>query len=413
MAGDTKMRKKEIIVIGGGASGMIAAMGASSKESKVLLLEQKDRVGKKLLSTGNGKCNLTNSYQGKECYRGRHPEFAFEVFRQFSYEDTIAFFSKLGIYIKNKNQGIYPFSEQASAVVDVLRMGLSEHGVRVHTGQKVLFIEKKKRFIVQTEKERWEGDGVIIASGGKAAPMTGSDGWGYELAKNFGHHIIQPLPALTQLVSKERFLKGLAGVRCEAVITLYLDGKEEAKERGELQLVDYGLSGIPIFQLSRFAARGIYEKKKALAAIQFLPDMKEEEGRELMTERIRLHPKRRGEELFTGLFHKKLSSCLLKRAGIKGDSLCGEWKKEEVLRLVELIFHFPVSIERVNTFEKAQVTMGGVDTRELKETLESKKVPGLFFAGEIIDIDGMCGGYNLQWAWSSGYVAGINSIGVK
>lgn len=402
-----KKENRRVAVVGGGASGMAAAIAASEHGAAVTVFEHKDRVGKKLLSTGNGRCNLSNVIQTPDCYRGTHPEFAGRVLKQFGMPETLRFFSDLGIYVKNKGGGFYPHSEQASAVLDVLRFKLSELHIDVRLQTHVDDIRHKDGSFFITAGGRTERfDRVVLAAGSKAAPSTGSDGSGYALAEKLGHHIIEPLPSLVQLRSGRPGLKGLAGVRCDGTAVLCVDGQPVCREPGELQWTDYGISGIPVFQLSGRAARALKEGRQVVVLVDFLPDFTQEQLLELLHMRIAHGPYKRMEEFLIGLFHKKLCAALLREAGCPSSLPCTELNDVHLTRLVQAIRAYPVPVDGVNSFDKAQTCTGGVDTMDLTDSMESGRIRGLYFAGEIVDIDGRCGGYNLQWAWSSGYIAG-------
>jgi predicted Rossmann fold flavoprotein len=399
----------DVLVIGGGAAGMMAAITAASNGADTVILEHKDRVGKKILSTGNGKCNYTNEKQGVSYYRGDNPAFVVPVMEQFGFAQTIEFFQRLGIYPKNKNGYYYPASEQAASVLDVLRMELSYRRVSVVTECEVTTVEEKKNgFVLETGKGRFFAKKIIFATGLLAAPKTGSDGSAIPLIKAFGHRFSDVVPALVALQCKENYFKQLAGIRTEASVTLDIDGREPVSDRGELQLTDYGISGIPVFQVSRFVTKALKKKQKVTATVDFLPSLSGQEAAQLLTERFHenAHGKSAGEAMI-GLLNHKLSNVLLKEARIHPDKRADEITQEELLRLVKQCKQFTVSVIGSKSFEQAQVCAGGVHTGEINpETMESANVPNVYFAGEVVDIDGMCGGYNLQWAWSSGYVAG-------
>lgn len=399
---------KTIGIIGGGAAGMMAAISASYTGAEVMIFEHKSRVGAKILSTGNGKCNLTNVNQDISNYHGNHPEFAEAVFEQFGLSDTLPFFLKLGIYTKNRNGGLYPYSEQASAVLDCLRMELDRCKIKILTDCRIRTIEKKEDFFqIETQEQgTMTVDRLIIAAGSKAAPNTGSDGSGYKLAKKFGISVIKPLPALTQLKSNLSWFKGVSGVRCDALLTLLVNGDGAMRNRGELQLTDYGISGIPTFQISGMAARALEQKEEVVVQIDFFPDYDRDGLSAFLHNRIQNSGHKTCEEMLTGLFHKKLIAYFLRECGFKTTRSCDSLSKEELFMLCEVIKATKVPIEAANDETHAQTCSGGIDTNELTKNCEAKKVKGLYFAGEIIDIDGLCGGYNLQWAWSSGYVAG-------
>lgn len=394
---------------------MMAAITAASNGVRVLLLEKKDRVGKKLLSTGNGRCNMTNIQQEPCFYRSDQPDIPWKILRQFTAQDTIAFFSRLGIYTKNRNGYIYPNSDQASSVLDVLRMELKRLSVDVLTDRECTRIVRGKRgFRLLTGQGELQADRVILCAGSKAAPGTGSDGSGYALAKHLGHRIVPVLPALVQLRCEGDFFSAISGVRANGTVSLFSDGQWLASDTGEIQLTSYGISGIPVFQVSRFASRALYEKKNVDAVLDFMPDFSLEQLASFLKSRAQLRPEKRAGEFLIGLFHKKLSDLWVKQARIPAKKQAGELNDHEIHALTKRIKEFRVKVTAPNSFEQAQVCCGGVDLSQVDpETLESKEIKGLFFAGEVLDVDGCCGGYNLQWAWSSGYVAGVHSSGGK
>ena len=274
-------------------------------------------------------------------------------------------------------------------------------------------IPKKNRFVIRTGNGNVTADRVILAAGSKAAPVTGSDGSGYAIAKKMGHRIVPVLPALVQLKCKGKFFQSIAGVRIQGCVSLYVDGDCVCRDTGEIQLTQYGISGIPVFQVSRFAAKALYNKQEVTAVLNFMPQMSEEEFTVFLAERARLRPQKTAEEFLTGLFHKKMIALWVKCSRISKEKPVGTYSEEELRTLVRLIQQFEVNVEGTNSFEQAQVCCGGVSTEEVKEdTLESSYVPGVYFAGEILDVDGICGGYNLQWAWSSGWIAGREAADV-
>ncbi len=401
----------KIAVIGGGASGLMAAITAAQNGAQVCIFEHKDQIGKKILSTGNGRCNFTNLKQESACYHSENEQFPFNVLEQFSVQQTISFFLNLGIYSKNRNGYLYPYSDQASAVLDVLRIEVKKLGIVVKTGVKCRKINTiKKGFSVITDEGEYTAQKVILAAGSKAAPVLGSDGSGYAIAKQLGHSLIPVLPSLVQLRCKEKFYKEIAGVRAEGRVSLYADNKCLAEDKGEIQLTNYGISGIPVFQVSRYAAMSLYEKKHVVAHINFMPDFTEKQFVAFLQNRIVNGAHKKAEDFLIGLFHKKLSVLWLKLSGIAREKIVGDCTEDEIRLLAYHIQNFRTEITDTNSFEQAQVCRGGIDTREVNpDTLESLFVPGIYFAGEILDVDGICGGYNLQWAWSSGYVAGKES----
>ena len=404
---------RTVAVIGGGASGMMAAVTAASEGARVILLEHKDRIGKKILSTGNGRCNFTNIHQEPICYHSEDPLFPWEVVERFNAQAVISFFFQLGVYSKNRNGYIYPNSDQASAVLDAFRMELDRLKVEIRTGVECREIRPgKKGFTVLTDQEPVRADRVILCAGSKAAPTTGSDGSGYDLAKKLGHRILPVLPALTALKCEEKFFKSIAGVRANGSVSIWSGGECIAKDTGEIQLTDYGISGIPVFQVSRYASKLLYEKKEMDAVLDFMPDFTKEQTNAFLRARAKTRPDKSAEMFLIGLFHKKLCDLWIRLSEIPRQRKAGELTEDEIARLTDLIKEFRVRVRETNPYDKAQVCCGGVDTREVNpETLESVYVPGVYFAGEILDVDGMCGGYNLTFAWASGYVAGKAASG--
>ncbi|MGI6053366.1 MAG: NAD(P)/FAD-dependent oxidoreductase [Clostridium sp.] len=408
------MKQKRVIIIGAGASGMTAAIFAARQGARVTLLEHRDRVGKKILSTGNGRCNLSNRFQDASCYRSGVPDFPMRVISGFPLEMTLDFFEDIGVITKERDGYLYPYSGQASAVLDAFRLELEKEKIPVVTECEILRIipeiDRKRMYRIETSMGEYSADCVVLATGGKAAPVTGSDGSGYRLARQLGHHIIKPLPALVQLRCRESFFRQIAGVRTEAVVTLYVDGKKTVSDHGELQLTDYGISGIPVFQVSRYAARALDQKERVEAALDFYPGCSRKKTQELLFQRAQIMRNRLAEDFFTGWLHKKLALLLLKCAGIRREERVDKLTEQAVSTLCQLIHDFRVEIKEVNPFEQAQICCGGVDVREVNpETMESRLHPGLFLAGELLDVDGICGGYNLQWAWSTGAIAGTHA----
>ena len=404
---------RTVAVIGGGASGMMAAVTAASEGARVILLEHKDRIGKKILSTGNGRCNFTNIHQEPICYHSEDPLFPWEVVERFNAQAVISFFFQLGVYSKNRNGYIYPNSDQAPAVLDDFRMELDRLKVEIRTGVECREIRPgKKGFTVLTDQGPVRADRVILCAGSKAAPTTGSDGSGYDLAKKLGHRILPVLPALTAIKCEEKFFKSIAGVRANGSVSIWSGGECIAKDTGEIQLTDYGISGIPVFQVSRYASKLLYEKKETDAVLDFMPDFTKEQTNAFLRARAKTRPDKSAEMFLIGLFHKKLCDLWIRLSEIPRQRKAGELTEDEIARLTSLIKEFRVRVRETNPYDKAQVCCGGVDTREVNpETLESVYVPGVYFAGEILDVDGMCGGYNLTFAWASGYVAGKAASG--
>lgn len=414
---------REIAVIGGGAAGMMAAVQAAYRGAHVTVYEQNDRIGKKILSTGNGKCNFSNMSMSAACYYGGGAFWVDGVYERFGVAETRLFFEKLGMRIKEKNGYLYPASEQAATVSDVLRYEMARLEIRLATGCRVTGIAVygglRRRLSVETEdkiRKAMAYDAVILACGGKAAPKTGSDGSGFEIARRLGHRIVPTVPALVALRCEGTYWKQVAGVRCEAGLALYIAKKQVYTVQGELQLTDYGVSGIPVFQFSRIASYALREGRQVTVEIDFMPvhvsdggislDLAQEERAAFWRRRWKTQQEQTMEQFVTGIVNKKIGMLLLKLAGIRETERAQDIQCSRRAKLEALFQSFQVVVKGTNSFEQAQVCAGGVDFQEVSQSLESRKVSGVFFAGEMLDIDGICGGYNLQWAWSSGALAG-------
>lgn len=424
---------KKIVIIGGGAAGMTAAIAAAQyikktdQKSEIWILEHKDIVGKKLLSTGNGRCNLTNKVMDSDCYYSEHPKIVWQILEKFGMEDTLKLFQEIGIFVKSKNGYYYPRSEQAAAVRELFEIYLERLGVRICTGIHVKRIKKEKSAFlihafqntsskedVSSKKDKnisIRADKVILTCGGMAAPVLGSDGSGYDLVRSLGHSIVPVVPALVQLRVKDHPLKQAAGVRTEGTVSLYVNKKLMGADTGELQITEYGISGIPVFQISRHASKALFHKLPVRAEIDFLPDISEETMLSVLRYKKEKNEKTCIFDVLLGIFNKKLIPCLLKNAGIDFKLKICELNEQKLEKLISTCRHFPLTISGTNGFEQAQVCAGGVRLSEINaSTMESLCCNDLYLAGEILDADAVCGGYNLQWAWATGYLAGFHAV---
>lgn len=402
---------KKIIVIGAGASGMLAAITAARQGASVTLLEGMEKPGKKLLITGSGRCNLTNLRQESICYRGADAEFVGNVLQQFTVSDTLSFFREIGLLTIARDGYVYPVTGQASSVLEVLLLEIKRLGVKLKCMEKVLSIEKNMLFRVRTAGWTYEADAVILAAGSKAAPATGSDGSGYALAKKCGHSLVTPREALVPLTIREGWIKKLSGLRMQAAVTL-----EGHTEKGELQWTDTGISGIVVFQLSRFAVRALAKRpdvtdgktQSVPVQLDLLPSVSAEELFNHLANRKALQPDGcSAESLLAGVFAKKAIAPLLQAAKINPSEKAAKLSDKDLHRLVTTVKQLTLTVSGSRSFEQAQVCQGGVCCTEIHpQTLESRKMPGLYIVGELLDVDGICGGYNLQWAWASGFAAG-------
>lgn len=397
----------KITVIGGGASGLVASIMAAKNGNEVILLEKNKMCGKKILITGNGKCNYWNEYQDIECYQSSNPEYIEKIIKSNNLNSIMEFFKSIGIVPKVKNGYYYPQSNQATSVQTALIKEAKLSGVNIIYEEVVKDIEYKNKFTIKTNNNTYIADKVILATGSKACSKTGSDGIGYILAQKLGHSIIEPLPALVQLKSNDKFLKEWSGIRTEVDVNLYIDDNLIKQEYGEIQLTDYGVSGICIFQLSRYVSKCLNDNKKIYLTINFLPFIKEKEVTVFMNMRNNNVKNRTISELLDGILNYKLVNLILKVSNIDRDDKWDNLTDGEKESLIENLISFKVNITGTNSFEQAQTCTGGIPLNEMNiETMESLKQKGLYITGELLDVDGDCGGYNLSFAWITGYLAG-------
>lgn len=400
----------QIAIVGGGASGLAAAVSAAHQNpnAQILIFEKKEKIGKKILATGNGRCNLTNQFMDSSCFYGDDRQIIDTVLSRFGYEETIDFFRQLGLITRNRGDYVYPRSDQAASVLQAFHRELSRFNVKILTDTAVTRIQKTKTgFCLIAGHQTYQADKVILACGGKASPSLGSDGSGYTLAGSLGHTLNPVVPALVQLKVKHHPFQKAAGVRTSAKITAYVSGRETAADEGELQITAYGISGIPVFQISRFLSKAVSRNQEASAVIDFVPELSQHELTALFYELKACGTIRTAEDLLGSLFPNKLVPCLLKQANIPARFYADRISGAQMKTLVGFCKTNRIMISDTNGFENAQVCAGGVRTTQINPyTMESLAVNGLYIIGELLDVDGICGGYNLQWAWATGHIAG-------
>ena len=401
------MKSYDMIVIGGCSAGIVTAINAKriNPEVKVAILEKLPRIGKKLLATGNGKCNLTNETAAMHDYVGK--EFASYAFEKYSPEIIKEFFASLGLLCYTDSCGrVYPESNTASSVVDALRFEIERLKIDVYCDITVTDIKHKKDFVINGE---YVCKKLIIAAGGKSSPSQGSDGSGYALAKSLGHSITKLYPALVPLCASSEITKPMKGVRVRNV-TLTLKGdKKIAQTSGEILFTDYGLSGIAAMELAAAAQKYIDNvKRNPFTMVDFMPDMNYNKLVDYLVNLNKIKGFANIDNLLTGFLPKAVGIAICKACKLyKSDKLISELNEKDIRKIAEKIKSFPIEITGAKGFKDAQVTSGGIKTDEIdNKTMQSKICDNLYFAGEIIDVDGGCGGFNLQWAWASGMLAG-------
>ena len=401
----------DLIIVGGGASGLVAASTAKDFGIDVAIVEGTDRVGKKILTTGNGRCNISNNCIKPPFinYHSSNSDFQFTALDKLSLEDTKNFFLSLGLPIVALPTGkLYPQSLQASSVVDILKMAIEDRNIPLYTNCKIKDIHKGKKFKLSTTNEEYKlftANKVILACGGKTAPKTGSDGSGYNIAKSFGHSITSLVPGIVQLKLDYPHLKALSGVKFDGYVTLLINDEVVKKDFGEILFTDYGISGPPILQISALASQSTFVKKQTEVVVDLLPSYSKDELEDFLECHFAVLSHRPIINALVGVIHKKIIPVLLKECGITNLQMpCYELSWKEKMKLVNTLKSWKFTCTGTNDFNQAQVTVGGVNTKDINcNTLESKLVPNLYFCGEILDVHGDCGGFNLQWAWSSGY----------
>ena len=390
----------DIVIVGGGASGLAAAVSAKKAcaELSVLIIEALPKVGKKILATGNGRCNLTNLNAVTGSYNTKAVS---SVMKNCPPEKIVEFFSSIGLEcVTDSESRVYPMSNTATSVLDCLRFEAENLGVEVLTDTKVNSLSKKGDTFEINGKIKCRK--LILSAGGKAATSQGSDGSGYPLLKEFGHKITPLYPGLVQLTVKEN-LKMLKGVRVKAEVSLRLrNGKEIDHSSGEVLFADYGLSGIAVMDVSRSV-----KDNDCRCSLNILPELKKDDIYAFISRAVKRNSSQTLEDALCGILPRKVGYLIIKNAGLRQDVSLRELKKSDFELLADKLKNCEFTVTGTKGFDNAQITVGGVATDDFDmKTLESKKVRGLYCTGELLDVDAPCGGFNLQWAWSSGYIAG-------
>lgn len=404
------MYMKKVIVVGGGFSGLIAAIHAKNNNNQVMILERNNSCGKKILVTGNGKCNYHNIDQDISHYHTNSSSELDKIINDTNINTMLNFYKSIGIYPKIKNGYYYPYSNQAITVQNCLIRECINKDIEIKTNSYVKdIIFNNNSFIVKTEENDYQADSLIIATGSNAYHKLGSDGNGYSLLKNLNHKIIKVLPALTQLKVSEN-IKDLSGVRSDVEISLIENNNYIKSELGEVLFTDYGISGICSMQLSSFIARGLDIKNEEKVIINFIPSIaKNKDDFISFTEReSSLFNNRQVSEILDSFLNYKVSNFILKRCHIDNNKNWNQLNDIEKDNIINSLISFELNIIDTNSFDNAQVCSGGVSLNEINiNTMESKIIPGLYIVGELLDVDGDCGGYNITFASITGILAGI------
>ena len=396
---------RTVLIIGGGASGMLAALTAAENGDRVLLLERQSRVGRKLLATGNGRCNLSNYNVSPTHYHGGN-SFCTHALEQFDVAATLQYFAGLGLLTTSEEASgrIYPMSNMSGSVLDVLRYALERPEIDLQTSQTVTAVRKTPEgFFVKTETDIFSAQRLILAAGGAAGSKVGGVMDGYRLAKSLGHHRTALYPSLVQLKTDPTYPRALKGVKAQCGISICRGSQVLARNSGEVLFTEYGVSGPAIFDLSRSVSSG---GSGLTCLLNFFPDWEEAEVLHWLSQRQTAMAAHEASTLLVGSCHTRLGQMICKSAGFT-NQMAAKLTRDDLRRIARQATHFALPITGTCGFDQAQVTAGGLDTSEFDpQTLQSRLVPGLYACGELLDVDGDCGGYNLQWAWSSGRLAG-------
>jgi len=396
----------DCIILGGGAAGLAACASLAKTGMRITLVERMDRVGKKIMAAGNGRCNLSNENMDAAFY-GKAAPFVSRVYSATPPGEVLSFFSALGLMTSIEEGRIYPRTMMASSVLDVLRAGCEHENVTLLTGEEALSLIPSRRGGWSVQLSSGEGvfaPIVICAMGGSASPHLGTDGAGVRLLEALGHKAGRQYPALVQLKCEHGALRSLKGIRVQTALTLEIDRQAAAQETGELLFADYGVSGVCVFQLSGLAAQALGEKKAVRLLVNLLPEV--HNAAQWLHARIAAHPEQTALSLFVGVFPRLLTMAILKQAGISQEAQVSRLSAAQISALLEAITAFPLSVTGTQGFKNAQVTRGGVVLDEVEpQTMASRLFDGLYILGETLDVDGPCGGYNLHFAFASALTA--------
>lgn len=405
-----------VIVVGGGAAGMMAAVFAARNGQNVQLLEKNEKLGKKLFITGKGRCNITNAADIEDLFTAvtSNPKFLYSGFYSFTNQQVIDFFEELGVKTKiERGERVFPVSDHSSDVIAAFSRELKSLGVAVflHTEVRELLCEQDKVCgVLLTNGKKMKADAVIVATGGISYPSTGSTGDGYRFAKETGHRVTELLPSLVPMEVRQWYAKELQGLSLRNIEICITDGKKKLYEEfGEMLFTHYGVTGPVILSASSVVGKTL-RKKELTLHIDLKPALSEEQLDKRILREFDANHNKQYKNSIDSLFPAKLKPIMIELSEIEPEKKVNEITKEERQRLVHLIKDFTMTLTGLRSYNEAIITKGGVSVKEIDPgTMESKKMKGLYFAGEVLDLDAVTGGYNLQIAWSTGYLAGINA----
>ena len=406
----SKRQRNTVAILGGGASGMAAALAAREfLDTNVILLERQSRVGRKLLATGNGRCNLTNTFAEESHYHGKNRGFILPALTRFDVSDTLAWFRAMGLLTREEPGGrVYPLSNTAGSVLDVLRLAMDARGVETVTGFPAAAVRRTDTgFAVTSDRGETVTCGrLIVACGGMAGAKLGGVKDGYELLASLGHRRTALYPSLVQLKTDNTWTRAMKGVRTQAKLTLER-GSVLAEAMGEVQFTEYGVTGPAVYDVSRAASTS---GEGSTLVLRLMPELDEVDIISYLVDKQSSFPNSKAENILSGCLHNSIARTVLRREGVALDAFLWSLTEAQLAGVAARITRFELPVLGTLGFAEAQVTAGGMDTSEFKpETMESRLVPGLYACGEVLDIDGDCGGFNLQWAWSSGRLAGLSA----
>lgn len=415
---NNKILQYDIAIVGGGAAGLVAAVCCAKKlggKIKIAVIEKEFKPGKKLLATGNGKCNMTNENMSAEYYNTGSREFVRNVISKYSTDKIISFWNSIGLLCKSDSFGrVYPYPGQASAVLDVLMLNLEYYNVDIFCETNITsIISENNGYKLTAYKTEFKAQKVILAAGGKVQPSLGSNGASYKFADDLGLKCTDVFPSLAQIPCNDKYLSVMKGVRTAAAVSLNADGNILRTEQGELQLNEKNISGICIFQLSRYVNEFFelntinnikYNNISIIADL--MPDCTMNEIENLLKKRRKQMPNLKTEDLFTGIINKKIGLYLVKKLNIKSDKELYNITDDEIETLAGTVKSCEFIPSDMSGINSAQVTAGGIELSEIDKNMQCLKYKNLYIIGEALNVDGVCGGYNLHWAFASGIIAG-------